>query len=217
MGLIEAIKEGINNFFRLLNPYGVNDFFEKMEIKSANYTLKYLAVVGLFFFAGHYLNLVYKIGFESESTCSPSSSAESAFVTYISLIIMPVIAGSILSLFGKSLVGRDLETNEIVSIIGHPVSIIMFSGIFKAHVLTIILHYFGIGYGLYLLYSAVNARFGFDKALIVFVFFVVVTSLMLMIVFWFGITFVNLFVDVLGWFGIPSSDIPLTRISPWCY
>lgn len=217
MSLIEAIKEGIRNFFRLLDPYKASDFFKNMEIKPANYTLKYLAVAGLFLFAGYYLNLVYKMGFESESTCSPSSSAESAFITYISLIVIPLIAGSIISLFGKSLVGKDLETNEVVLIIGYPLSFIMVSGLFKVHVLTIILHYLGIGYGLYLLYTAINARFGFDKALIVFVFFVMVSSLMLMITFWFGINFVNLLVDALVWLGIPSSDLPITRISPWCY
>lgn len=211
------IKEGVSDFFMLLNPYKVGEFFGRMEAKSGSYMFKYLAFFGMSLFFGYYLNLVYKLGFESESTCSSSSSFESAFIIYLSLLIMPFMAGSIISLFSKNLVGKDVETNEIVSIIGYPLSVILLTGIFKAHVQTIILHYLGIGYGLYLLYNSINARFGFDKALIIFVFYLVVNSLILMIMFWSGITVVNLFVDVLRFLGISSSDIPITRISPWCY
>ncbi len=204
MALFTTIKEEINNLSKLLNPYKANDFLEKMEVKSVSYMFRYLIFMGLFLFAGYSLNLYYKTGFEAEIRCSLIASLESAFVTYIVLVFSSVIAGYIISAFGKSLVGRDIDANETVSVIGYPLAIILFSGIFRAHLMTIVLYYILIVYGVYLLYAAIRARFGFERSLICFMFFLIVISLVIMILFQVCITLLGVLSDV----GLPLRPIP---------
>jgi len=213
MALFAAIKEEIGNLSKLLNPYKANEFFEKMELKPTGYMLKYLMFTGLFLFAGYLLNIYYKAGFEAEIKCPLIASLESAFITYITLVLSPFIVGFFISLFGRSLVGRDIETNEAVSIIVYPMVIGLASGIFRAHIITIVLHYICIAYTVYLLYTAISARFGFERAVVYFVFFLIIISLTMMILFWVSISFLNFLI----WIGLPSIGIPLTRIPPWCH
>jgi len=213
MALFAAIRLEIVNLFKLLNPSKANEFFEKMGVRPVGYMLNYLIVSGLFLFVGYSLNLYYKAGFEAEIKCPLIASIESAFITSITLILSTIISGFIISLFGKGLVGRDMEFNEAVSVIGYPMIFILISGIFRAHIMTIILHYMFIAYSMYLLYTAISARFGFERALVHFIFILIVISLVVMILFWTGTSFLNFLV----WIGLPSIGIPISHIPPWCH
>lgn len=214
---MSAINDEIRNLTKLLNPYKANEFFEHMEIKSVGYMMRYLLVPALFLSLGYALNLYYKAGFESEIKCSLYSSIESALLASIVLIAMVPIASAIISLFSKNLTDRDVSTEEIASIIGYCLGVVMFTGIFRAHVYTIILHYLGIGYGMYLLYTAVSARFGFDKAITVLLFFLIIILMLIMVMSWSLNTFINIVVDVIEFFGGYMSDIPIRKIQPWCF
>ena len=213
MALFATIKEEIGNLFKLLNPSKANEFFEKMKVRPMGYMLNYLIVSGLFLFVGYSLNIYYKAGFEAEIKCPLIASIESAFITCITLILSTLISGFIISLFGKGLVGRDMEPDEAVSIIGYPMIFILISGIFRAHIMTIILHYMFIAYSMYLLYTAISARFGFERALVHFIFILIIISLVVMILFWMGTSFLNFLV----WIGLPSIGIPISHIPPWCH
>ena len=212
MALFATIRLEIGNFFKLLNPSKANEFFGKMGVRSVGYMSNYLIVSGLFLFVGYSLNLYYKAGF-AEIKCPLIASIESAFITCITLILSTIISGFIISLFGKGLVGRDMEPDEAVSVIGYPMIFILISGIFRAHIMTIILHYMFIAYSMYLLYTAISARFGFERALVHFIFILIIISLVVMILFWMGISFLNFLV----WIGLPSIGIPISHIPPWCH
>ncbi len=217
MGLIKSFKNEVINFVRMITPSKTNKFFEELDPESSRHMVGYLLAFGVPLFIGYFMNLYYKAGFDSESTCQINSAIESAFVTYLVLVFLPIAAGAIISLFGKGLTGREVEPEEIISIIAYPLSVVLLTGLFRAHILTIVLHYLGIGYGLYLLYVAINARFGFDKSLIIFIFFLVVSSFLLMVMFWIGLSIINLIAKALNWFGIPRNEAPIRIIPPWCY
>ncbi len=214
MTFFKAVKEELGNLIKLLNPYEANKFFDEMQVKSANYILAYLIFIGSFLFAGYYLNFYYKAGFEAEIRCSFITSLESAFLTYITIALIPSVAGSIISLFGKNLAGRDITSDEIISMIGYSTVLILASGIFRAHIITSILHYISIAYGIYLLYVAISVRFGFDRAILCFLFFLIIISIVLMSLSLTGNTMLNLLV----WIGQTiTPESPLRQIPPWCH
>lgn len=216
MAFLATIKEEINSLFKLLNPYKAAEFFKDMKIRSVKYMLAYLMFMGLFLFTGYFLNIHYKLGFGEEPVCSFAVSIESAFLSYITLVLLPILAGFLISFFGKSLTGKDTKADEIISIIGYSMLFILFSGLFRMHIVTIILHYIAIAYGIYLLYVAINARFGFDRAAICFVFFLIVIALMFMILFSINSALSNLLI----WFVVDllhMKELPLETIKPWCH
>ena len=213
----EEKKNGLGRIMGLLNPYTAEDFFKSMRIPSLGSMITYLAISGVFLFIGYFTNLYYKSGFEASTRCSMEASLESALISVVTLIITPLVASLILSIFGKSLTGRNLETEEIMALFGYPLCIVMLSGIFRAHVLTLIVHYIGMGYGLYLLYVAVGARMGFDKSFTVLMFFILVFSVVLMVVSWMGFFFVNLIAGIVSFIlDVPSSESFIKKIPVWC-
>jgi hypothetical protein len=208
MELFAAIKEEVGNLLKLLNPYRVSEFFRNMEIRSVSYMFKYLSFMSLFLFTGYFLNLRYKTGFEPEINCSDIPSIESAFITCVVLVLSTITAGYVISAASKGLVGRFVKADEMVSIMGYSMAVILFGGIFRAHLMTIVLYYAAIAYGIYLLYAGIRARFGFDKAIVCFLFSMIVISLAIIAIFQIFIALIGLLMGI---------GVPLRLVPAWCY
>lgn len=215
MGLLSAIDDELNNIFSLI--FAPSRFFEEMQSKPSGYMLRYLFLAAIPLFLGYFLNLYYKAGFPvTEFKCSEMAATESAIITALTLTLMVPTASLLLSMISKNLLERKVSADEISTLIGYPVAVILLSGILRAHVYTVFLHYAGIGYAIYLLYTGISARYGFEKALMNFMVFVVALSLVLIVLAGALISTFSIILSVVDMTGL-SSTIPLVGIPGYCY
>jgi hypothetical protein len=215
MSIMSILDDEVSNISALIfNP---SKFFEEMQTKPSGYMLRYLFIASIPFFVGYFLNLYFKAGFpETEFKCSEAAAAESAIISVLTLVLTVPIASLFLSLISKNLLEKRVGSDEIATLIGYPIAVVLLSGILRAHVYTVFLHYGGIGYGVYLLYSGISIRFGFDKALMNFLVFLVVMSLVLMVLAGALISTFSIILAISDLIGL-SSVIPIISIPNYCY
>jgi hypothetical protein len=215
MSLISTLDDEVSNISALIfNP---SKFFEEMQTKSSSYMMRYLFIASIPLFVGYFLNLYFKAGFpETEFKCSEAAAVESAIISVLTLVLTVPTASLLLSLISKNLFEKRVGADEIATLIGYPMAIVLLSGILRAHVYTVFLHYGGIGYGVYLLYSGISVRYGFDKALMNFIVFLLAMSLVLIIIAGALISTFSIILAISDLIGL-SSIIPIINIPSYCY
>lgn len=215
MSFLSAMDDELSNISALV--FSPNKFFEEIETKPSGYMIKYLFIAAIPFIIGYVLNLYLKAGFpETEFKCSQMAAIESAVITSLTLVLTVPTASMLISLISKGLFERKVSQNEITTLIGYPMVIILLSGILRAHVYTVFIHYAGVGYALYLLYTGLCAKYGFDKALMNFMVFLVVLVIVLMVIAGALFSTFNIILAIANITNL-SSIIPITSIPNYCY
>jgi len=215
MSFISPIFDEVNSIVDLISA--PSKFFEEVQTKPLGYMIRYLFIAAVPFFIGYVLNLYLKAGFpETEFKCSELAAIESALITILTLILTVPTASLLISLISKGLLEKRVSPSEISTLIGYPMAVVLLSGILRAHVYTVFLHYAGVGYALYLLYSGLSVKYGFDKALMNFIVFLVTIIIVLMIVAGAFLSTFNIILAIANMTGL-NSVIPITSIPNYCY
>jgi hypothetical protein len=216
MGFSDAVFEELGNLTKMLNPYRAAEFFENMEIKPRNYMLKYVACLSLFMFVGYTLNLSTKQGFGGASVCPMQIAVEFALLACLSVISMVFLASIAITVFGKGFVGVNVTIDEMASVIGYSMSVVLISGIFSFHAQAIIIHWLGVIYSIVLLYFAASARYGLERAFLVFVFLLAAVLISFMLVYLGLSSAIGVAAGVLKTVGFYESDLPIRTIPDYC-
>ncbi len=188
MGNIKELIKGLISDIRLLiYPGKAEEFFKKLKIHSPRYMIKYILVSGIFLFLGYFLDYAFGMsvffGYLAGFTHPFYTSIRKALTWYLVAVSIPIVMGLSLNLFGEKLVKRKVGLDESIAIVAYSTVLGLVSGIFKSLLETWIIHILLIAYCLYLLYTAIRIRFGFEKAVSCFIFLVVVACIAVMIVF----------------------------------
>jgi hypothetical protein len=215
MSFLSAIGDELRNVFSLI--FSPNKFFEDVETKSLGYMLKYLFFAAVPFVLGYFLNLYVKAGFPvTEFKCSEMAALESSLITALSLVLVVPTVSMALSMVSKGLFERRVSPSEICTLIGYPMAVVLLSGILRAHVYTVFLHYAGVGYALYVMYTGLSVKYGFDKALMNFIVFLIAIVLVLMVIAGAVLSTFTILLAVANMTDL-TSIIPIVSIPGYCY
>ncbi|HEX55391.1 MAG: hypothetical protein DRO94_00025 [Candidatus Altiarchaeales archaeon] len=190
-----AIKQDLRNIVKILNPYTFSEFFKNMKENSRRHMLIYMLILGTFTFIGYFLNLWKLVGLSgfwlairetlwgSEPACDIVSSFKSALLYYLTFIFTPFFAGHTFHFFSRGLIGRDVSREEGVTLFAYISTPLLISGIFRIISETRILHLISAGISVYMLYAAINSRYGFERSFLAFGFMMIIVFILSMLIF----------------------------------
>jgi hypothetical protein len=133
----------------------------------------YLFIIAIPLFIGYFL-------FFKQFQVVPLPMADSlklAAMYYITAALLPMVMGYILYLFDVRLVGARLTHNEALTLFTYALTPGILSGIFKTSPFTMLLHIIGMMYTIYLIYSALETRYGQERSVMTSFVFLVLSGI----------------------------------------
>lgn len=180
-------KQLLKDTYQLMDPRRIAGFFKDLQPKPVKEVMSYLFLLGLFTFIGYTL----RYGFFSEPNYL-GISLRISFLYYLIGIYVPTGVISIfamsyfLHLAGEKLVKRAIGREEAMNLIGYAAIPSLIGGFFGIFLETQILHILLIGYSIYLLYTAMKIKFGFNFSLRALIFVIASGFIFSMIFFLLG-------------------------------
>ena len=187
----------IKSVLTLLSPSSIEPFFKDMKPGHVIYTPLYILIMGLFTFGGHFISYGHYLSFVNYSGMrySYEMSIKLALVYYATAISIIFVMGFAFQLL-RFIDSRFQNKNETlmggIAIAANAMSIGIIGGIFKAIPQTAVVQMLLITYSIYILYTAIKARYGFEDSLSVFLFVLVIGSISGIIIFRLGVTILGI-------------------------
>ena len=157
----------------LINPGNVSSVFKDVKPMPTGFLRLYLFIIALPIFIGYFLYFNY---FQI-LTWSFENSFKVALRYYITAAVLPMIMAYVLYLFDERLVKVKVTQEEALTLFTYAMTPALLSGIFKTSSFTFIVHILAIMYSVYLVYAALETRYGEDRSVVLPFTFVMLTGM----------------------------------------
>jgi membrane associated rhomboid family serine protease len=157
----------------LVNPQNVKSVFAEMRPLPTGFLRLYLFIIPIPLFIGYFL-------FFKQFQLIPLPLADSlklAFMYYATAAILPAVMAYLLYLFDVRLVRARVPHNEALTLFTYALTPGILSGIFKTSAFTMLLHIIGMMYSIYLIYSALETRYGQERSVMISFIFLVLSGM----------------------------------------
>jgi hypothetical protein len=169
--LTRNVKEFLHmllNLARLINPANIESIFRNLKPKSVNALRVYAVLLIIPLFFGYFLFFnVFQ-----EQQYSGENSFKLALRNYLIVLVIVLSVPYVFYLFDLRLVGRKVTYAEALTIFIYTLGDGILGGFFRISNYTWVLHLLLIVYTIYLLYAGLGARFGYEKAMLPFLFLI---------------------------------------------
>jgi hypothetical protein len=157
----------------LVNPQNVKSVFTEMNPLPTGFLRLFLFIIATPLLLGYFL---FFEQFQA-ITLPLADSLKIALMYYITVALLPMVMAYLLYLFDIRLVRAKVSHNEALTLFTYALTPGILSGIFKTSPYTMLLHLGGMMYSIYLIYSALETRYGQERSIMVSFVFLVLSGM----------------------------------------